>query len=63
MHCLGSENTVENKIVTLLPLSDLAIFNVMIRRYKILWEHIGGEINMVQLIKVIGKIISGRSGY
>lgn len=63
MHCLGSENTVENKIVTLLPLSDLAIFNVMIRRYKILWEHIGGEINMVQLVKVIGKIISGRSGY
>ena len=63
MHCLGSENTVENKIVTLLPLSDLTIFNIMIRRYKVLWEHIGGEINMVQLVKVIGKIISGRSGY
>ena len=63
MHCLGSENTIENRIVTILPLSDLNNLQYYDQKIKkVLWEHIGGESNMVQLDKVIGKIIS-RSEY
>lgn len=39
-----SENTIENKIVTLSSLSDLKIFNVMIMKYKLLWEHMGEKL-------------------
>lgn len=43
MHA-SSENTIENKIVTLSSLSDLKIFNVMIMKYKLLWEHMGEKL-------------------
>lgn len=62
MYYLGSENTGEKKIVTIPPLSNLTILNI-IRKYKVLWEHITGETNMVWLVKVTGEFISSRLGY
>lgn len=44
MHCLDSENTVENKTVTIPPLSDLSGFSVMTMKYQVLWEVIAGDL-------------------
>lgn len=44
MHCLDSENTVENKTATIPPLSDLSGFSVMTMKYQVLWEIIAGDL-------------------
>lgn len=59
VYYLGSE---DKKIVTIPPLSNLTILYI-IRKYKVLWEHIMGETNMVWLVKVTGEIISSRLEY